>query len=365
MFRTAFTGIDFKDNKVNIATVRWKRGKPELRHLLEAASRTSWFEGGRVRDIAEMPSLIKKQLIHKGMLAKPAHLCYPTQHVILRHMDSLPDLPEEELAKVIAFELGESIHLPFQNPIYDFKKLGTMQPTLEPKEDVLQLIADESDEDGAQIEPKSHVLFMASSKDLGEDLYQVSQRLFFKPKTAEIKALSLQRLVSYLHPQWLQETEVMIDLGDETTDIHIYQDGVVQFTRSVSVDRASFRQPIEENDMINLEVAATEDVLPAPVELEMHVDKDWEWGRYLDQILSELERAQNFFRYTLKQRANDVIRLIIMGSYHEEMVTYLKERLAYDVDEIDFEGLLKSRTANLLLLNPCSVAIGLALRGKD
>ena len=62
-----------------------------------------------------------------GILSKEVHLAIPTQNILIRKITSLPDIGENELAKLLQFEVGERIHLPFENPIYDFVKIGSIR----------------------------------------------------------------------------------------------------------------------------------------------------------------------------------------------------------------------------------------------
>ena len=47
--------------------------------------------------------------------------------------------------------------------------------------------------------------------------------------TAEIRGLALQRLLSYVHPRWLNEIEMIIDASENSVDIHIFKDATLFF----------------------------------------------------------------------------------------------------------------------------------------
>ena len=76
---------------------------------------------------------------------------------------------------------------------------------------------------------------MPHHKLLSQDLADVCMDAGLKPLTAEIRGLALQRLLSYAHPRWLSETEMIIDVSKNSLDIHIFKDGMIVFSRMMSI----------------------------------------------------------------------------------------------------------------------------------
>ena len=58
--------------------------------------------------------------------------------------------------------------------------------------------------------------------------------------SAEIRALALQRLLLYVHPNWLKETEIIIDASEKSIDIHIFKEDVIVFSRMMSINQNDF-----------------------------------------------------------------------------------------------------------------------------
>ena len=58
--------------------------------------------------------------------------------------------------------------------------------------------------------------------------------------TAEIRALALQRLLLYVHPRWLKETEMIIDVSKNSIDIHIFKEDKIIFSRMMSINRNDY-----------------------------------------------------------------------------------------------------------------------------
>ena len=124
-----FSGIDFHDKSISCATIKMERGLPVLYDLDTHDMKVDIMEGGRVTH-SDMVSTALRSSLKEGTLSKNVHIAIPTQNILIRKITSLPDIGEHELAKLLEFHVGESIHLPFENPIYDFVKIGSIAPDI-------------------------------------------------------------------------------------------------------------------------------------------------------------------------------------------------------------------------------------------
>jgi type IV pilus assembly protein PilM len=374
-----FSGIDLHDHYISTATIKLERGFPVLVDVHKQETGKDLIVGGRVSQMDSITSVLGEN-IKSGTLAKEVHLAIPTQNILIRKVTSLPDIGESELRKLLHFEVGESIHLPFENPIYDFVKIGSIIPKTVEKNEELEGNEDELflDELAKGIEqemegPKSELLLFATSKALAQDLVDVCTTAGLKPMSAEIRGLALQRLFLYVHPRWLAETEMIVDVSKESVDIHIFKDGVIVFSRMMSISQNDQFLAVENN--------LDQDVLLFEEELNQYMGEQedynqtaaarettpiWNENSYINEIVLEVERAQNFFRYSLDQRESEFKRIIVTGECADQVYEPLIGRLEVEeIVRIDFRSILAPDFANSDLLDSCSVAIGLALRANE
>jgi type IV pilus assembly protein PilM len=355
LFKHAFTGIDIREKDICIATIVMEKVGPVIKMLTQIPTHEEWYEGGRVRDLKELSSVLNKSKQDSKKWSKLVHIAVPTQHVILRKIDSLPDLPEKELARLIHFEIGESIHLPFDQPIYDFVMVGSIEEKRNMGGDSFDTLAEQAElEEGMR--SNSNVLFIATSKKLAEDLHSCVKQASLKPLTAEIRATALQRLILTLHPDWFKETEAILNISEDSTDLHIFNQGVLEFTRNIAISKSSF--------MLDNQFASFDHEVAATVEASETVQA-WDENSYLDDLMNEVGRAQNFYRYTLNQGKQEFRQLILTGGFSDSLYAKLSDRLPYTVTRINFNPLLSEEFEEKSLLDCNSVAIGLALRGKE
>ena len=377
MFRKKkFSGIDFHNHSISCATIKLERGIPVLQDIEKIKIEEDMIVGGRVSQ-AEVISDLLEDALSDGILSKEVHLAIPTQNILIRKITSLPDIGEKELAKLLQFEVGERIHLPFENPIYDFVKVGSILPdSMEEKDEIDEETLSLDDlAQGIQKDlegPKSEILLFATSQSLSQDLADVCDDAGLKPLTAEIRGLALQRLLSYAHPRWLNEIEMIIDASENSVDIHIFKDGFIVFSRMMSIQSNDYvsnsTTPQSNNDDVLLfeEDLPTYSVTQSQIAATLDEVRSFNQDSYVNDVALEIERAQNFFRYSLNERESEFKRIIVTGESTDQIFEPLKERMgSEEIVRIDYHSILDPDFTNEELLDSCSVAIGLAMRANE
>lgn len=367
-FNNKYSGIDFREKKVTFATIKMDKELPVLQQVYETTLTDSVIAGGQVQEQGLLVTALRNYLQQHKEASKRVHLAIPTQHSLIRKVNTLPDVGEPELAKLLHFQIGETIHLPFEDPIYDFVKIGSIQPEQENK--------NSSEEDDFTLEeltesvekelqgPRSEILFFATSRELSEGLLESCEEAGFKPLTAELRALALQRLLLHTHPNWLKGTEVIIDASGGSVDIHIFKDELIVFSRTMELNRSEFvANPTSSDDVLSFdtEELTIQDEVAATSELT----KDAKEDSYVEDLLNEIQKAQNFYRYSLGERDSEFDRVIVTGEKTQHIFSRLVERLPNEVVQIDYSSIVDIGFMQHDLLDRCSVAIGLAMRGNE
>ncbi len=94
-------------------------------------------------------------------------------------------------------------------------------------------------------------------------------------------------------------------------------------------------------------------------------ENNWTEDFYMNEIVLEIERAQNFFRYSLNERDTEFKRIIVTGENADQIFEPLRGRLDSVIVRIDYGSILANHFINEDLLDSCSVAIGLAIRANE
>lgn len=135
------------------------------------------------------------------------------ENVIVRNL-TLPVMPDSELAEAVRYEAEASLPLPAKEVTIDFIKYGVIT-------------------DGGI--RKQEVLVVAVRNDAVKKLLAASAAAGFMPDTVDIEPLVLQRAVSKLTPGGVpgQTSYAIVHIGSQSTNISIFRDNCLFFTRTL------------------------------------------------------------------------------------------------------------------------------------
>lgn len=382
-------GLEITDTSVKIVELTEPGSeRPVVRAAAIERLPAGVVEEGKIMKPTAVIEALQTLLRRAAIKTKRVHLIAPSQMLMVRFLQ-MPDLPQKELAKVIDFDVKNNLHLPFENPYYDFMKLnGTNEKGFKGTKAVLPKInanqqsvneaaaASENGnnryskqgssaffedfEQGATIEeesrfPQCDVMLVAAPKELIDDYRGAAEAAGLKPITMEFKALSLFRLIEREDPASRTQTLLILDINETASDISIFHEGQLKITRSVPVSFASGRE-LHPSVQVgrSVERFAEYDYRPAVDDI----------GSIAEELVHELERLMNFYRYTLNNRTQEFGSLFVSGDVEglETICVLLAERFSQKVTPIVPSSL---RLAHPQLQEPllrCAVPLGLALR---
>lgn len=251
---------------------------------------------------------IKKQ---KNIKAKIAHINIPTSSVILRQQ-TMPDVSVKELKQMLTYEIGSTIHLPFNNPVFDIIKSEIKTET----------------EDSEQA--MCNVTFIATPGNLINPMINSLQSEKIKVKTIDIPGLSLYQVFKRLYPAQVYDSILIIQIRIDGIDLNIIDENTIWFTRHVHL--SIFDYIHEEINVENMDFGRL---------VENIADKD-QIKNYIREITSEIERAINFFKYTLNNRVNVLTGCWIASEFlfSHEYYDYIHEHLGLEINSLYAKQLL-------------------------
>src|SRR5690625_4130205 len=120
MFRkNRFIGVDIRNNKIAFAILKLGNSLPEIQQISLKDTNLQLFEGGIVRNEKELTSHLRS-FYTRNKITKNIHFSIPTKYQLIRRITTLPDLMRNELSKILSYQIGDEIQLPFEKPVYDF-----------------------------------------------------------------------------------------------------------------------------------------------------------------------------------------------------------------------------------------------------
>ncbi|TCS79052.1 type IV pilus biogenesis protein PilM [Tepidibacillus fermentans] len=263
-------------------------------------------EAGHV-DKESWKRFLKETVKPYKIKAKQVHVVIPTSNVIVRQ-HVMPNLPEKELKQMIHYEIGNTIHLPFELPVVDIVKIKTEGA-----------IYKDDGEEGSQV-----VLVAAP----GQMIYPIVEGLLdvgLEVKSVDIPATSLYRLFKTNYPERKEEPMIIAEIMNHGVDLHIFDRGILWFTRHIQMDFT------EEPSLI-------EGTINVKALLERIQSQEYYQSFVLD-LANEMERAMNFFQYTLNNRDQAINSCWIVSKHklNENFYLYLQNRLEIEVNPLIYQ----------------------------
>ncbi len=374
----AAIGLEMTDTSVKMAELIVRDGKSPIVKgtAIEPLPADAVVEG-RIKNVVGVMQAIRAAYARLNTRTKRVHLTLPSQHVMVRFF-RFPDIPDHEMRKLVDFELKHNIHLPFEDPHYDFinqdatterKRLKRAKPTTGKKTDNNPdhsdpsqaadpfggLLGQEPAASEAEQDNKCDVMMAAASLELIEEYKEAVTASGLTPVSMEIKAFTLYRLLKHGDDTAAEGTVLLVDINERGTDVSIYHDGKLRITRSLSVVIAS------SDDKPEVPEDPLEQLL---LGIQASQDRD---ADHIAELVHELERLMNFYRYTLNNRDHEFNRIIVTGDIPnmKKVLDGLRGRMPQPIVEMPF-GSYTDRTDRFGASHlSMAVPFGLGLRGRN
>jgi type IV pilus assembly protein PilM len=277
---------------------------------------------GKITDIDSLANILEECVDEWKIKGRQVRFLVPDPLVIIRKVSIPADILDDEIKGYLYLELGSSIHLPFEEPVFDYFPLAINGKT----KDLLLFAA-----------PEQYVMEYA----------ELFSSLKLNPIAADISPLALYRLYHQLCQAG--ENEVLFTVQFDLTSVNlcIFEDTVPlvmrQFPLPFDIEKWEIKQ--DSAGMLFKYTGDTE-------ELAMQ----------FEDILNEINKLVDFYRYTLSNEKKDVSKFLLNGDHPMLTAIFdeMNERFDIPVErieqEIDENGKTGSVPANLLL------SLGLALK---
>lgn len=251
---------------------------------------------GSITDEMAMYELIKENVQNWGGKKQNVRFLVPDTSILLKTFEHPADISGKNLKEFVQMEIGQSIHLPFQEPLIDVH-------------------------DPIEGDEKA-VLFAAPPDEVGKMIGLLLDN-HLNPQVADIRALCNLRLLEHIEFIDTNRTYLVTDWSINELSICIYSNGEVEFLRfqTIDTDPNNWQQNIIENGEVEFNYTADlEDFRAATT----------------DQVL-EIDRMMNFFKFSLHKGEREVDEIVVMGDHPllHSIEALLNENLPTPVSIVD------------------------------
>lgn len=282
------------------------------------------ISNGKIIDSESLANILAECIDDWKIQRRSIRFIVPDQLVIIRKVTVPAEIQDDEMKGYLYLELGSSIHLPFEEPIFDFFLLSNNGKT----KDLLLFAA-----------PEQHVMEYA-------DLFTKSK---LNPIAAEISPLALYRLFHRLGQSNQNEKLIIIQFDLTSVNFCIFEDSVPVVMRPFALPFNLEQWDIKRDsiDMIELKFIGDTDDLVIQFE----------------EIFKELLKLLDFYRYSLSSEKQDVSRFLLAGDHPmlQAIVDELKERFEVPVDSLSLDEKSNGKTGSL----PVNFLLPLGLALKE
>lgn len=210
-------------------------------------------EGSVIQDEMELFDVMKNDVAKWAGKKQNARIFVPDTSVLLKSFEHPDDIEWNELKGYVEMELGQSIHLPFQDPLID--------------------VFDPNPNDGQAM------LFAAPSEEVTKMIGLLLDATL-DPQAADIRALCNIRLLAHLQLIKDDRTYLIADWSINELSISIFSFGQLEFLRYQSFDTDLSKWKPEEIEEYRF---------------SYHSEVEDEYRMILTDQMLEIDRIMNFF----------------------------------------------------------------------
>ncbi|MEY2192656.1 type IV pilus biogenesis protein PilM [Neobacillus sp. BF23-41] len=279
---------------------------------------------GKIIDVDSLANILEECIGEWKIQRRQVRFLVPDPLVIIRKVSVPAEIQEDEIQGYLYLELGSSIHLPFEEPVFDFYSLKSDGKT----RDLLLFVAPEQ-----QVMEYSGLL----------------SKLKLDPIAADISPLALYRLYHQLEQPSPNEVIFSVQFDLTSVNLSIFEQNVPlvmrQFALPFNVDLWDVKVEIDGQ----LAFKYTGDTEELVIQFE--------------DIFREINKLSDFYRYSLSNDRSDITKFLLNGDHPmlQAIFDEMKERFDVPVDMISLESNSKGKIERVppSLLLP----LGLALKG--
>ncbi|WP_054942233.1 pilus assembly protein PilM [Paenibacillus ihuae] len=304
-------GISIEESAVRYISVK-KNKTWEVRKKGTLALPSGMIVENRVADSEALLGALKPWVKQEGLRGARVSLAIPPAQIIIRKM-SIPSTNEKELEQLVKLEVETGLHLPFENPVYDYVTTGV-------------------DEDQSQL------LVFAAPRQSIQDYIDVLEAAGLRVQSVEISATALARTITAGQGELFNET-MLIHLEQSMLDIYMYRDGNPVFSRTINVaDLHQNRMEAPKEPEMTAYVAEAAASLEMPEEVLS--------PEQMVEITAEISRMLNFYQYSLHDGSTRISNVLITGTpgirrqLHAELRQSLTEQeiIPVNLDQLEADA---------------------------
>jgi type IV pilus assembly protein PilM len=254
---------------------------------------------GKIIERETLELILEECVEEWGIRKRKVRFNIPDSYVTIRKTTVPIDIRDDEIVGYLYSELDSTLHLPFDEPVLDIRKLSE---TAEKKE----------------------VLLFAAPEEISFEYSKLLEDVSLKPIAADISPLCIYRLFDYSGKTNGNNHTLLIQFDLHTVNLSIFHQHVPLFMRHLDMETTSADWDIQYNQY------------DSSAEFKW-VSEHNSIESVLDDIYKEIEHVLNFYHFSILQGKEQVSNILFCGDhpYLKKIYHAFVERFEAPVSVID------------------------------
>ena len=224
-------GLDIGSGLIKLVAISHGSGGPVLTKVAFTSVVNDAIVEGEVMDPAIVAEAIKGLMASAGIKAKKVVTAVGGRDVIIKKI-AMDRMKEAEAREVIRWEAEQHVPFDMDNVELDFQ-------ILDPEAEGLQMT----------------VLLVAAKRELVEHKLALLADVGLEASVIDVDAFALHNAFEINYPEAMRGVVGLVNIGHETTNINILDDGVPVLTRDIPVGTRRFREDLQRERGLSAEEA--------------------------------------------------------------------------------------------------------------
>jgi type IV pilus assembly protein PilM len=224
-------GLDIGSGLIKLVAISHASGGPVLTKVAFTSVVNDAIVEGEVMDPGIVADSIKGLMASAGIKAKRVVMAVGGRDVIIKKI-AMDRMKETEAREVIRWEAEQHVPFDMDNVELDFQ-------ILDPEAEGLQMT----------------VLLVAAKRELVEHKLALLSEIGLSASVVDVDAFALHNAFELNYPEAMRGVVGLVNIGHETTNINILDDGVPVLTRDIPIGTRRFKEDLQRERGLSAESA--------------------------------------------------------------------------------------------------------------
>ena len=229
--RKTTVALDIGSGLIKLVAISHGAGEPVLTKVAFTTVVDDAIVEGEVMDKGIVADAIKGLMASAGIKTKQVVTAVGGRDVIIKKI-AMDRMKETDAREVIRWEAEQHVPFDMDNVELDFQ-------ILDPASDGLQMT----------------VLLVAAKRELVETKLALLADVGLEPSVIDVDAFALHNAFEVNYPDAMRGVVALVNIGHETTQVNILDDGVPVLTRDIPVGTRRFREDMQRERGLSAEEA--------------------------------------------------------------------------------------------------------------